>query len=231
MRVLVVDDEPLARARLLRLLERIPGVECAGEASSGTAALAQIAALLPDVVLLDIEMPGLDGLELAATPGVPPIIFTTGHVHHAAEAFDLDAVDFLTKPVRQDRLERAFERVRRRTGAVTSAPARKIAVHDGRTVRLVDPAQVVAFRARDKYVDFTLDGAELLLRESLDTLEARLQGAGFVRVHRAALVRSDAIRALVQEEARLVARLADGTNVEVSRRHAPTLRRIVGLRR
>lgn len=231
MKVLVVDDEPLARARLLRILERVDGVTCVGEAASGTAALEQMATLLPDVVLLDIEIPGLDGLALAATPGIPPIIFTTAHVHFAAEAFDLDAVDFLTKPVRQDRLERAFARVRRRVGAVTTAPARKLAVHDARTVRLVDPAQIVAFRARDKYVEITLDGEEHLLRESLDALEARLHDAGFVRVHRAALVRCDAIRALAQEGDGLVARLADGTKVDVSRRHAANLRRLVGLRR
>jgi DNA-binding LytR/AlgR family response regulator len=231
VRVLVVDDEPLARARLLRILERIVGVTCVGEAASGAAALAQMATLLPDVVLLDIQMPGLDGLALAATPGIPPIIFTTAHVQFAANAFDLDAVDFLTKPVRQDRLERAFDRVRRRVSAATTAPARRIAVHDAGTVRFVDPAQVVAFRARDKYVDFTLDGEELLVRESLDALETRLQGAGFVRVHRAALVRCDAIRALAQEGDALVAWLADGTKVNVSRRHAPNLRRLVGLRR
>jgi len=131
--------------------------------------------------------------------------------------------------VREDRLVRALDRARRRIGASpqeSSTPARQIAVHEAGAVRFVDPMGVVAFRARDKYTEFTLDGKELLLRESLDGLEARL-GAGFVRVHRNALVRRDAIRGLVQRDGVLVAKLADATNVEVSRRSAPALRRLL----
>ena len=132
LRVLVVDDESLARERLARLLGRIEGVTLAGEAESSRTALAQMVAVAPDVVLLDVEMPGMDGLELAATPGIPPIIFTTAHVQHAASAFELDAVDFLPKPVRAERLEQALERARRRIAngpldllTVTGAYARR----------------------------------------------------------------------------------------------------------
>jgi DNA-binding LytR/AlgR family response regulator len=233
LKVLVVDDERLARERLERLLERIDGVTCVGDAENGHVALAKIATLLPDVVLLDIEMPGLDGLELAATPGIPPVIFTTAHVHFAADAFDLDAVDFLPKPVRAERLIRALDRARRRTdGASPSrSPARQIAVHEAGTVRFVDPANVVAFYARDKYTEFKLDGRELLVRESLDGLEARLGDAGFVRTHRSALVRRDAIQQLVTRDGDLLAKLEDGSSVEVSRRLAPNLRRVLGVRK
>ncbi len=234
MNVLVVDDEALARERLVRLLERVSGVTIAGEAENARTALARIATLAPDVVMLDIEMPGMNGLELAATPGLPPIIFTTAHVHFAADAFDLDAVDFLPKPVRADRLERALERARRRIASgkapPSRAPARTLAVHEAGTIRFVDTAEVDVFRARDKYTEFVVGGKDLLLRESLDALEARL-GDAFVRAHRSALVRRDAIRELVTRDGVLAARLADGSHVEVSRRAAPNLRRALGVRK
>lgn len=233
MRALVVDDEVLARERLIRMLERVPGAQVVGEAENGSVALTQIAKLKPDVVLLDVQMPGVDGLELAETPGVPPIIFTTAHVQFAATAFDLDAVDFLVKPVRQDRLERALDRLARRTAAATkpSTAAHQLTVHSTGSVRFVDARTVTAFRALDKYTEFTLDGEELLVRESLDSLEKRLIDAGFVRVHRAGLVRLDAVKSLDTRGEGLVVRLSDGAEVEVSRRQAVELRRLLGLRK
>ncbi len=233
LNVLVVDDEPLARERLGRMLERLAGVKVAGEAANAEEALARIATLSPDLVLLDVEMPGMNGLELAATPGIPPIVFTTAHVQFAADAFDLDAVDFLAKPVRAERLERALERARRRiaTGPAPSrTTARSLAVHESGTIRFVDAASVSVFRARDKYTEFVSGGKELLVRESLDALESRL-GDAFVRAHRSALVRKGAIRELVSDDGAHAARLADGTLIEVSRRAAPTVRRALGVRK
>ena len=235
LKVLVVDDEPLARERLARLLERVPNVELAGEAGSAREALEKIATLAPDVLLLDVEMPGMDGLELAATPGIPPVVFTTAHVQFAADAFDLDAIDFLPKPVRVERLERALERARRRIAggpdARSRVPAKSLAVHEAGTIRFVDAAAVALFRARDKYTEFVLDGKELLVRESLDALEGRL-GDAFVRAHRSALVRRDAVRELTQsKDGTLVARVEGGATVEVSRRAAPNLRRALGVRK
>jgi len=231
LRVLVVDDEPLARERLARLVERLDGAVLAGEADNARTALARIATLAPDVVLLDVEMPGMNGLELAATPGIPPVVFTTAHVSFAADAFDLDAVDFLTKPVRAERLARALDRVRRRGGSPATSPATKLAVHEAGTIRFVDPARASVFRARDKYTEFMLDGEELLVRESLDALEARL-GPDFLRAHRSALVRRGAVRELAQtDDGPLVLRLDGGESVEVSRRAAPGVRRALGLRK
>src|SRR4051812_7943769 len=100
MKILVVDDEQPARGRLIRMLAQVPGAVVVGEAHNGTVALEKIAALQPDVVLLDVEMPGLDGLALAEKSGLPPIIFTTAHVQFAADAFELEAIDYLIKPVR-----------------------------------------------------------------------------------------------------------------------------------
>ena len=231
MKILVVDDEPLARARLIRMLERIAGAGVVGEAGSGVQALAQIKILEPDVVLLDVEMPGFDGLALAETPGLPPIIFTTAHVQFAADAFDLDAVDFLVKPVRQERLEKALERVHRRTVKKPATASVQLAVHGPGEVRFIDARRVCAFRALDKYTEFTLDGEDLLVRESLDALEARLVELGFVRVHRAGLVRLDAVVGLEKSDNTLFVKMTDGAVVEVSRRQAVELRRLLGLRK
>lgn len=231
LKVLVVDDESLARGRLVRMLTRIPGVEVVGEAENGTVALAQIAHTHPDLVLLDIEMPGMDGLSLAEAPGMPPIIFTTAHVNFATDAFDLDAVDYLIKPVRQDRLERALEKVRRRVAPQVMPQSHPIAVHTARGARFVDARKVTVFRALDKYTEFTLDGEQLLIRDSLEALEARLGVLGFIRVHRAAIVRRDAIVKLESARDGLVVRLVDGSSVDVSRRQAAALRRLLGLRR
>jgi DNA-binding LytR/AlgR family response regulator len=231
LRILVVDDERLARGRLIRMLERVAGAEVVGEADSGAAALSAIERLHPDVVLLDVEMPGLDGIALAERPGMPPIVFTTAHVQFAADAFDLDAVDYLVKPVRQERLERALERAQRRRAAPPPAAAHQLTVHGPGSVRFVDAARVIAFRALDKYTEFTLDGEQLLVRESLDALAERLGDLGFVRVHSAALVRLGAIVELQAGEGALTARLSDGSTVEVSRRHAAELRRVLGVRR
>jgi len=119
MRILVVDDEELARGRLVRMLAAIPDMKVVGEAGDGVSALAQIEALRPDLVLLDVEMPGLDGLAVAERPDMPPIVFTTAHSRFAVDAFEADAYDFLLKPVSRDRLLRAIEKVRaRRLAAV-----------------------------------------------------------------------------------------------------------------
>jgi DNA-binding LytR/AlgR family response regulator len=230
VKILVVDDERLARARLIRMLASIPGTSVVGEAANGADALRAIAELEPEVLLLDVEMPGLDGLGLAERPGMPPIIFTTAHAKFAADAFDLDAVDYLVKPVRQDRLERALERVRRRGQTGGPSPIHQIAVHGPGAVRFFDARRVTAFRALDKYTEFTADGEQHLIRESLEALAGRLADLDFVRVHRSALVRRDAVVELATEGSSLFVRLNDGTSVEVSRRQAAELRKRLGLR-
>jgi len=231
LRVLVGDDEQLSRGRLIRMLERLADVTVVGEADSGVTALALIKQLKPNAVLLDVQMPGIDGLALAETPDLPPIIFTTAHVQFAADAFDLDAVDYLVKPVRQDRLVRALERVRRREGpSELPLSAYQIAVHEAGDVRFVDARKVVAFRALDKYTEVAIGEERLLIRESLDALLERFEGLGFVRIHRSALVRRDAVVELVSDAHGLSVRLTDGSSVEVSHRQAGELRRRLGLR-
>jgi two-component system LytT family response regulator len=242
--VLVVDDEPLARARLLRMLAGIEGVEPVGEAASGREALEQIAALAPDCVLLDVRMPGLSGLEVARTTGVP-VVFTTAHDEHAVEAFEVAAVDYLLKPVRRERLERALEKVRRgahadptRIGALlehlaargSATPLERVSARRGGAVHVFDPTEIARFSAAGGYTSFRREGHEFLLDESLSQLEERLAPLGFLRVHRAELVRLDAVRALRSEHGSTEVELSDGQRVPVSRRLVGELRRRLGLR-
>ncbi|MCA9607308.1 MAG: response regulator transcription factor [Myxococcales bacterium] len=227
MRVLVVDDEPVARARIVRLLARIEDVEVVGEASNGQEALRLAADLEPDVMLLDVEMPGVDGLAVAETPGVPPVVFTTAHREHAVHAFDAHAVDYLLKPIQEERLVRALDRVRERASRLPAEPWRLV-VTDGTLKRFVDARRVDCFTSDQKYVVFRLDGEELVTRDSLDGLEARLGPLGFLRASRGALVRRDAITAYdVASGGTLV--LESGERVPVSRRAAPVIRAALGI--
>jgi len=233
MRILVVDDEELARGRLVRMLAAIPDMKVVGEAGDGVSALAQIEALRPDLVLLDVEMPGLDGLAVAERPDMPPIVFTTAHSRFAVDAFEADAYDFLLKPVSRDRLLRAIEKVRARrlADALPSSgpPAWQLTIDDGPTTRLVDARSITRFYALDKYVAARVDGAELLLRETLDELGEKLAAFGFMRVHRGELIRITAISAVVMTPAALVARLTDKQEARVSRRSASALRTALGI--
>jgi DNA-binding LytR/AlgR family response regulator len=243
--VLVVDDEPPARRRLRRMLERIPDVSVCGEAADGVEALERIAALSPDLVLLDVRMPGLDGIELASRgAGLPPIVFTTAYDEYALRAFDVAAVDYLLKPVRAERLRAAVVRGRERAqpGAPDLARVRELlarlarpdavrplAARAGSVVRFVDPREVTRIEAADRYAVIRHGGAELVLDESLAALEERLREYGFVRTHRGELVNSHHVRALRDSPDGVVIELSDGQHARASRRLAPELRRRLGL--
>lgn len=229
MRILIVDDEPIARSRLVRLLARVDGVEVCGEAANGIEALRLAKELLPDAMLLDVDMPGMDGLAVAEDPDAPPVIFTTAHPQHALEAFEANAYDYLLKPVSLERLERALDKVRARGAPLSSDEPYRLVVSEGSIRRFVDAREVSCFVADQKYVAFRWQGAELLLRESLDALEARLAPYGFLRVNRGAIVRRDAVAAWDASEGGSVV-LEDGERVPVSRRAAPAVRAALGLR-
>ncbi|MEP7282186.1 MAG: LytTR family DNA-binding domain-containing protein [Rubrivivax sp.] len=217
LRVLIVDDEPLARRRLQRLLAETaePQTAVVGEAGDAMAALALLAATPVDLVLLDIAMPGLPGLEaarrIAALPAPPPlVVFVTAHGEHALQAFELDATDYLTKPVRLERLQAALQRAAQRVAARTAvapggalevdtaeAPGATavIVVNDrGRLVR-VPIAEVLYLKAELKYVTLRTAAHRYVLDEALAELEQRL-GDAFLRVHRNALVAVAAAREL-----------------------------------
>ncbi|NUO71384.1 MAG: response regulator transcription factor [Frateuria sp.] len=231
MRVLIVDDEPLARTRLAALLGECEGATLAGSVGDGDAALAAIGQTQPDLLLLDINMPGLDGAALAARlagQARPLIVFCTAYENHALAAFELGAVDYLLKPVRLERLREALQRARQRLAA---APAEPIGYLRGRLrgeqVRIA-LTEVVCLLAEEKYVVVRHVGGELLIEESLRQLEEAYP-AQLVRLHRNCLVpapRLLGIRTLA--DGRVLARLA-GTDFspEVSRRNLSAVRKLL----
>lgn len=237
MKVLITDDEALARDRLRRLIEEIDGISVVGEAADGRQALERCSHLHPDVVLLDIRMPGIDGLEaathLAGWEQPPAVIFTTAYGDHALAAFEAHAVDYLLKPIRRERLQQALSRAqglsRARLDAarqMSAAAARThICARSGTQIRLIPLDEVLYFRADHKYVTVRHDGGEVLIEESLKGLEQEF-GARFVRIHRNCLVARSRIAALERARDGLWLALLQGTDerIEISRRHLGPLR-------
>jgi two-component system response regulator AlgR len=212
LRVLLVDDEELARLRLRGLVHECvePKALVVGEAANAAQALVWLATSTCDLLLLDVQMPGRDGTQLAADlrqrADPPAVVFVTAHAQHALRAFDLDAIDYLTKPVRRERLHAALQRVAQRLAlqrpmaavaqaAASTEDAPAIVVTDrGRVVR-VPVAEVLYFKAELKYVTLRTADHTYVLDEALSDLEHRL-GDRFLRVHRNALVARNAVRAL-----------------------------------
>ena len=239
MRVLVVDDEAPARRKLARLLAAIPDVALAGEAETGPEAVDRIRALAPDLVLLDVQMPGLDGFGVVATVGVgamPPVVFVTAHDEHALRAFEVRALDYLLKPVTAERLHEALDRVRARPlgpsadaeraarlqglgGVAAAPPLRHLLVHDERGARLLPVDDIELARAERNYVALHTPAGAFRVRGTVGELAERLDPARFLRVNRSDVVRLDAIRELQpwsHGDYRIV--LRDGTALLWSRR-------------
>lgn len=204
LKMLLVDDEALARARLRTLLGdcKEPPAEVAGEAANAAQAMEHLRRQTFDGVLLDIHMPGADGLALAGVlrglPDAPPVVFVTAYAEHAVSAFELEAVDYLTKPVRLERLQMALAKVERSLqgrGAGGEAEQEVLVIQDrGRTER-VPVTEVLYFKAELKYITVRTAARSYILDGSLSELEER-HGGQFLRVHRNALVSRRAVRAL-----------------------------------
>lgn len=198
MRIVIVDDEPLARERLRRLLADFPGYEVIGEADNGDTAIELIDRERPDVVLLDIRLSGVDGLQVArkvAQQSVPPaIIFTTAHAEHALSAFDAAGQGYLLKPIRREKLAEALQRVRRPNRALdldklaVERPDRQFIVATTREgIKRIPVEDILYFLADQKYTTVYHLHGEVLIEESLNKLEEDF-AAWFLRVHRKALV-------------------------------------------
>jgi two-component system response regulator AlgR len=243
IKVLIVDDEALARSRLRRLLGdcATPGALVAGEAANATDALEWLRRERFDLVLLDIHMPGADGLTLAQTlrelPGAPAVVFVTAHSEHAVKAFEVEALDYLTKPVRLERLQAALLKVERllpaRHAPAGGAAEEALIIQDrGRTER-VPLAEVLYFKAELKYVTVRTAAKSYILDGALNDLEERHAGR-FIRVHRNALVARHAVRALEKhhdpEEGEGWAVRLQGLDelLAVSRRQLPAVREAIG---
>ncbi len=240
MKILIVDDEPPARLRLRSMLERLPECEVAGEAANGRAAVEMAQQHMPDVVLLDIRMPGMDGIEaaghLARLDPPPAIVFTTAYDDYALAAFRSHAVDYLLKPVRLEQLAAAIEAARRPNRAQLQAlqdsdddsEPTHISARVHGNIRLIPVPEIRYFQAEHKYVTVGHPEGEVLIEDSLVHLEKRF-GDRFLRIHRNALVARRYLQALEKKaDGRCHVRLS-GTDktLEVSRRHLPTVRRIM----
>jgi two-component system, LytTR family, response regulator AlgR len=249
MRVLIVDDEEMARLRLRGLVGDCAslGAQVVGEAAHAAQALQWLSANDCDLVLLDIHMPGADGMQLAARlrtlPKPPAVVFVTAHAEHALQAFELEAIDYLTKPVRRERLQAALQRVAQRLSArpsevVTESDAdRVIVVSDlGRKVR-VALSDVLYLKAELKYVTLRTAQHTHVLDDTLTELEQRL-GDRFLRIHRNALVARHALRAIERRalpgetddeaaEAWVVQIAATGEWLQVSRRQVAAVKEAI----
>jgi two-component system response regulator AlgR len=224
LRTLIVDDEPLAIERLQILCARVPGLSLLGTAADGESALRLIQTLQPDLVLLDIEMPGMDGMTLARAledvPKKPAIIFVTAFDRFAVEAFDVAAVDYLLKPVEPERLERAVARVRE-TGAEPSggaAFAQEFWVPGRNGVVKIPARDIELVEAERDYMRLHVGPRSFLLHQTITALEQKLDPQQFVRLHRSTLVRRDRIVAFHHNgTGAWETELADGRRLRVGR--------------
>jgi two-component system, LytTR family, response regulator AlgR len=251
LRVLIVDDEPLARMRLRSLLADCvrPAATVVDEAGSASEALHALARQPVDAVLLDIHMPGMDGISLARKlreqQPSPAVVLVTAHAEHALQAFEVDAVDYLTKPVRRARLQEALGRVETRLGRTpTPAPAATAAaevptlvVSDRGRVLRIPVSEVVYLRAEMKYVTLCTTKHRYVLDDALTDLEQRL-GDAVVRIHRSMVVAKSAVRALERRvlpgsenedggESWAVQVEPSGEWLAVSRRQLPQVREVL----
>ncbi len=239
LRILIVDDEPLAIERMIRLCDAIQGIEIVGTASDGAHALTQSGALSPDIVLLDISMPEIDGMAVARAlarnvESRIAIIFVTAFDSFAIEAFDLAAVDYLLKPVAPDRLAMAIERARVRLDEAAPAPtsadhAREFWVpHRSELVR-VAADDIERIDAERDYMRLHLGERSYLIHMTITALEDRLDPGRFIRLHRSVIVRRDRIARLAHDRAGAWhAELVDGEMVRIGRTYLASAKAIAG---
>jgi two-component system LytT family response regulator len=230
LRAVIVDDEELARAYLAELLAAHPEIQIVAQCANGFEAVKAISEASPDLVLLDVQMPKLDGFEvLELIPPGPAVIFVTAYDEYAMRAFDAHAVDYLLKPFPAERLERAIERARKRLGERTlpveiaaARPAserpQRIVVKDGARVHVIPLEKLDYVEAQDDYVALHSVGKSYLKQQSIASLEAVLDAARFIRIHRSAIVNLERVSRIEPygKESR-IAILADGTRLPVSR--------------
>lgn len=241
MKILIVDDENLARQRMRDLLSDLGETEIVGEAVNGSEAIEKAVTLKPDLLLVDIRMPVMDGLEAAmhlqGMEDPPKVIFTTAYDEHALEAFEVNAIDYLLKPIRKERLETALQKARpvsaKQLKEVTRAADTKssrshISVHMRGRITLIPVSEIIYFIADNKYVTVRTANEQHLIEESLVSLEEEFSDR-FLRVHRSSLVNTEFLRGMEKNSTghwRVMMKGIDEKLV-VSRRHTPQVRRWV----
>lgn len=230
--ILIIDDEAPARNRLRRMLVDVPAVQVVGEAATGQEALGLIAVTEPDVLLLDISMPGLDGMALAhilqEQASAPAIIFCTAWSDQAVEAFECDAVDYLVKPVRKERLETALDKARRFIGEDLGRTGVFLRSTLGGKVSLLPINEVVFLISEDKYTTVVHENGKLVINESLLELEEEHADI-LVRIHRGTLVAKNRIRGLEKTSDGQHFLQLEGCDErpQVSRRNLPAVRKFI----
>jgi len=254
MRVLLVDDEQLALDRLRVFFGDIEDVEVVGEARDGDSAIRLIEDLRPDLVILDIQMPGRNGLRTASDIAVEPrpeLVFVTAHEHYAPDAFDLEAADYILKPVRFDRLRVATERARRRRQlhdvaaradrleaemqglrdgqATTAKPDPEIWVPERHGQRRVPIESIDWIEAARDYVLLHTELRSYMLRATMGMLEEKLAGTPLMRVHRSAFVRPSRVTEIRNEGRAMSLILADGTSVQVGPSYVEAVEQVLGV--
>ncbi|MEZ5365372.1 MAG: response regulator [Bryobacterales bacterium] len=239
LRTLIVDDEPLARKVLREELDEIPDVLVVGEAENGQDALEQIPKIEPDLILLDVQMPVLDGFEVVRRlrGPLPAIVFVTAFSEHALRAFEVGAADYLLKPIHAERLRQALDRARSRPAsarrvadtlnAERAAPS-KIVARKGHDYYLLDLDEVFAFQADGELVWVLTANERYLAADTLKVLEDKLAASSFRRVHRGALVNTEKIRKVTSiSSQRWLLTLTNGAQLTVSKRQASAIRDIL----
>ena len=246
MRTLIVDDESLARKRLKRLLAEIGGVELIGEANDGVQAVEMIELLSPDLVLLDIEMPGLNGFEVVEALDDPPqVIYVTAYDEYAIRAFEVHALDYLLKPFSRARLAKAIQRARDASAenhgltkklaslleglAAQGRYLNRLAVRDRDRIRVLDVHEIDWIAVEDEQVTVHVGDRAFPIRRTMSELEAQLDPVSFFRAHRSAIVNLDRVREIIpwfkgSHKLRLTTRV----EVDLSRTRARALRKILG---
>jgi two-component system LytT family response regulator len=246
MHILLVDDEAPARDRLRRLLGGIPGVQVIGEATDGLQAVEMIERLCPDLVLLDVQMPGLDGFGvIQALEDPPPIIFVTAYDEYAIRAFEVHALDYLLKPFSQDRLAAAIHRAQDALGEGQDAGAElgplleslaaegrylsRLAVHEGQHIRVLGVDEVDWIGIEEEQVIVHVGDEAYPIHRTLTELEARLDPQRFFRAHRSAIVNLDRVQEVVPWfKGSYILRLTTGAQVDLSRARGRALRKMLG---
>ncbi len=246
LKALIVDDEALARRRLRLMLERDGNIEIIGECANGREAVSSIKRNLPDVVFLDVQMPGLDGFGALAQldeANLPAVVFVTAFNQYALQAFEVSAVDYLLKPFDQERLSRAIAKVRGRLGARSDKPLHslikeikrdkkyldRVAIRNVGRIYFIKVAEVDWIESAHNYVGLHVGKATHLLRESMKSIESKLDPDKFVRIHRTTIVNVDRVKEISPWfHGDQIVILGDNTRLTLSRGRRKALKQLLG---
>lgn len=223
IRTILVDDERIARSRLRRLLSSHEDIDIVAESADGPSALKAVEGFQPDLLFLDVQMPGMDGFEVldSMSPYARPkaIVFVTAHDCHAVKAFETCVIDYLLKPTSAERLAKTLERVREKLeGAESDPPPIRFAIRNAHRTEFVDADQVDWIEAAGNYVILHLDGCRQMLRETMSTMEHRLNALRFRRLNRSAIVNLSRVERMESNgRGRYEVVLTNGTRIAVTR--------------